>query len=135
MQRGREAKFTTKLIRWIKANNIIFASGLVEVKVSPNGSYPFSALPDHQIFAVWLCQESCVVYKIPDVGSGQKPADIMIINKGKGYYIFRFWGDKRGNKEFYLIPIDKLIKEIKNSKRRSLTETRAKEIGKCYKLN
>lgn len=129
-RRKLEAKFTTKLIKWIKNRWGNMPDCGIEVKVTEKGSYPYSQLirQNHQLMNCNTCKHKVFVYKISDEDRREKPLDIVVINKSAGYYIFQFWTTKRGQKEFFIIDIDDLRHEIKTSKRRSLNELTARDI-------
>lgn len=120
----KEADFQTKFSRW--ARHFLTQTAVWELKLA-RGPLPFSAVKEHQERALLLASQTCIHYKIPDVGMAQKPFDGMTICKSPAYVVIQY--EKRGNKEFFLIPIDVWVKEKYQSVRRSLTEERCREIG------
>ena len=122
-----EKDFQTKFNKWLKYNwNMTSA---FELKMVKGKSMPFNAVKEHQIIALRLVG-SKLVYKIADDSRGTKPFDCFMLVNSPGYIVIMFY--KRGQKEFIIIEISNFIKEMKTSKRKSLTEKRAKEI--CYKI-
>ena len=115
-----EAQFTSKLIKSLSK------TGSYEVKITKNGSIPFSRLADHQERALLITKHGTLRYKIPDVGY-QNPCDIVVLHNEPAYVVCVFW--KRGCKTAYLIDIDRFLSEKAESKRRSLTVDRAKLIS------
>ena len=115
-----EAEFTSKLIKSLSE------TGLYEVKITKTDSIAFTRVAEHQNRALMITKHGTLRFKIPDVGY-QNPADFFILHHEPAYVVCIFW--KRGCKEFYLIDIDIWQNEVKISKRKSLTEARAKEIG------
>lgn len=125
-----EADFQTKFSRWAKYH--ISKTCLWELKLSKSSSIPFSALAEHQERALTQATRSCISYKIPDGTLGQKPTDGFTICNSEAYVVIQFY--KPGNKEFFMIPINRWLLEKAASKRRSLTEERAREISIAYEL-
>lgn len=124
-----EADFQTKFTRWAKYN--LKTNTACELKVAKEGqSLPFSAVKDHQILALSIVKNNGLGYKIPDAGYDQKPFDYFFIH-GEAYVVVMYC--KRNQKEFFMIDVDDFVNEGTQSKRRSLTEERAREIGvACY---
>lgn len=119
-----EADFQTKFSRWAKYN--LPCSTACELKIVKGNSLPFTAVQEHQIRNLKLVKHGGFGYKIPDAGYGQKPFDFFTL-RGDAFVVVMFY--KRGQKEFIMIDVDVFEKENAVSKRRSLTEERAKEIG------
>ena len=120
-----EADFQTKFSKWAKYN--IKYSGAFELKLTKTSSIPFSSVADHQILNLKIAKHSNLVYKIMDVGLAQKPFDCFTLSNVQAYVVLMFY--KRGQKEFFMIDIDDFIKEKETSDRKSLLESRAREIG------
>lgn len=120
-----EAKFQTAFSRW--ATNNLMETTVCELKLTKGKSLPFSALAPHQKNALTRAVLGCVRHKISDSGFDQKPFDHFTICNSPAYVVVMFY--KRGQKEFYMIPISKWETEETLSKRKSLTEDRAREIG------
>ncbi len=128
----REAKFTTRFIKWLIKNwDFENHPAYFEAKSSlPNkNSIPFDAVSDKQVFNLQLKK---FAHKFSDYDRLGTPFDIVAFS-GKGYVVFYY--HKRANKEFIMIPIDVFLKEKETSLRKSLLESRAKEIGNVYSLS
>ena len=117
-----EAKFTTKFEKWWKQTKVL---GAYEIKVVRGVSMPFSVVPEHQLNALRAAQKG-FIYKIPDDSMGQKPCDCLAV--GNNGYLVVHW-IKRGNKRFYIFPINVWDDIINNSNRKSLTEQMAMDNG------
>ncbi len=94
----------------------------VEIKFTRTDRFPFSSLPAHQESALlnpWY-------YKIPDVGIGKKPLDIVFKRKESPLVIVYY---KDRDTEIYEIPIRTLIQEMYTSEEKSLTKERARSLG------
>lgn len=128
MQR-RESIFTSKFKKWVYHN--WDEPSYFEIKTSKDGelSIPFSSVSSKQEINLRIKK---FVHKFSDYDRLGTPLD-MISFKGKGYMVFHFY--RKGNKEFFLIPIERWFKERETSKRKSLTEDRATELGIAYYLN
>jgi penicillin-binding protein-related factor A (putative recombinase) len=124
-----EAEFQTKFNRWCK--NRAEESFAYELKLCKRKSIPFNAIEKHQKEYLFLVKHGTFPYKIPDVGLAQRPFDGFCFVKSPAYIGIMF--HKRGQKEFILIDIDNFLNEEKTSERKSLTEEKAKQIGKlCF---
>ena len=123
-----EQRFTTELQKWMRANKQLLPRAYAwEVKVSTDdNALPFDAVQEHQIYALEIAKWQCFVYKFSDLDRMQKPCDGVTIS-GAGFLIFH-WA-RKGNKNFYIIDIDVFINEKETSKRKSLTESKAREIA------
>jgi len=119
-----EADFQTKFTRWAKYN--LPCSTACELKIAKTGSIPFSDVKEHQIRGLLSVKNGGFVYKIPDVGFAQKPFDFFTL-RGDAFVVIQFY--KRAQKEFVMIDVERFVNESQTSKRRSLTEARAREIG------
>lgn len=122
-----EKNFQSDFNRWAK--NIWGMTGAFELKVSEGNSLPFSAVKDHQVAALQMAAGKGIVYKIGDDSLGQKPFDCFVLAGVQAWIVVMFHSKKRGQKEFFMIPVDIWVKEIETSDRKSLTEERAREIG------
>lgn len=120
-----EAIFQTHFTRWARYN--LKRSTAWELKLCKGKALPFSALQEHQKNALLSASRACIHYKIPDVGMAPKPMDGFTLCNAEAYVVIQF--DKYRNKEFFMIPIHRWILEEEASKRRSITEERAREIG------
>ena len=103
----------------------------IEIKICKTGSLPFSRLEEHQKNALLLTKHGCVVHKIPDAGY-QNPFDAFMLCHEPAFVVIMFW--ERGKKEFFVIDIDVWVAEESSSKRKSLTEDRARDIGDAFFL-
>ena len=121
-----EKDFQTKFLRWIRHNEQ-FKTGAYELKITKTGSLPFNALRDHQLLALQQVKHRKLAYKIADDSIGFKPFDCFVLEYCPAYVVIMFY--RRGTKEFFMIDIDIWTKETEISKRKSLTEDRAREIG------
>lgn len=93
---------------------------------------PFSAVQPHQILNLQLAKHGMLAYKIEDGTYAPKPFDCFVLAGVPAYIVVMFY--RRAQKTFYMIDVDKYVEEVDNSKRKSLTEERAKEIGIECKL-
>jgi len=92
---------------------------------------PFSAVKAHQIRGLKLAQKK-LIYKISDADMvSQKPFDSFLMQFVPAFVVIMWWLPYKP-KKFYLIPVDMFVKETKQSKRKSLTQQRASEIGREY---
>jgi len=127
----KEKDFQRLFSKWLKHR--FGGSGAFELKITQGGrALPFSAVQDHQKEALFNAHIRSIVYKIDDSGIGQKPFDCFKLDKVPAYVVVMYY--QRGCKHFYMIDIETWIREKKNSHRKSLTEDRAKEIGKVCVL-
>lgn len=127
-----EADFQSKFTRWIKPR--MKGSAVFELKICKAYALPFSAVKEHQLAALSAAKHDSVFYKIPDSGYDQKPFDCFMMGGTKAYVVI-MWYTERGDDAFYMIDIDAFLKEKQNSKRLSLTQERAEEIGMEFHLN
>lgn len=117
----REKDFQTRFNHWLKS--VHKKTGIFELKLTKTNSLPFASVVPHQIDALWNAKHRVLVYKIPDVGF-RNPADVFSLAGVPAYVVIKY--SKGG---IYLIDIDVFIKESETSKRRSLTEDRARVIA------
>lgn len=125
-----EKDFQTRFTRWAKHNTK--TSTAFELKLEKGTSMPFSAVMDHQLTALHVAKHGVMSYKIADVGYDQKPFDCFVLVNIPSYVVIMFY--KRGQKEFFMIDIDTWLTEKATSSRKSLTESRAREISPSYFL-
>lgn len=120
----REAKFGILFRHWIKRFNLVFTAAAFELKQTTGSSIPFNCLPDHQIEALQAAAgRKGLLYKAPDDSRGIKPFDYFFLRRSDGYVVIKY------PKRFFLIRVQDFLDEKKKSKRKSLTEKRAKEIS------
>lgn len=118
----READFGTLFRHWLKANPIISAA--FELKQTKKGCIPFAEVKDHQLEALQAAQsKQGILYKAPDDSMGIKPFDYFYLRNSLAFVVIKY------PKFFVLIEVDEFIKEKKKSDRKSLTESKAKEIA------
>ena len=86
----------------------------------------------HQKDALYGVKHRSLAYKIPDDSRNYKPFDCFFIKNAPAYVVVMFY--ERGQKEFVMIDIDVFLEEERKSKRKSLTEERAKQIGEVCSL-
>lgn len=122
----RERDLQTKLTHYCR-NKWKDGSAAIEVKITKSKSLPFNKVLEHQVAALLLSKHGTFNYKIADTGYDKKPFDMFILNQSKAFIAIMFY--TRGCRTIYLIDIDVWCHETKTSKRKSLTEKRAKEIG------
>ena len=120
----REQKFTNRFLKWAKYNKL--SSFAFEAKVATGKSISFSAIKSHQIASLLMAKQ-IFCYKISDEDRRIKPCDGFCLSKADGFVVIYF--HKRGNKEFFVLDIDKFLYEKENSARKSLTEKRCAKIG------
>ena len=124
-----EAKFHTKLMRWLKHNHDKFPkSFLIESKVirPGNKSFPFADLSYKEERLLLLAKHKTILQTHSDYSQLGTNCDASCISGGG--FIFLQWVE-RGNKEFFVIDINDFIKERDISERKSLTEERARDIS------
>jgi len=122
-----EAKFCTIYQQWILARG--YKKGVQSAPWEAKhcrgkDSIPFDDVPEHQRASLFACTtDRGHIYKISDQSSGQKPFDGVYFRNSPAYLVFAY------TKMFYIISIHNFLHEVKTSKRKSLTEQRAKEIS------
>jgi len=122
----RESIFQTIFNKWLKYN--WSKTGAFELKISKNQSLPFNSVKEHQIQALLNVKHRNIAYKIADDSIGYKPFDSFFLKKEDAWVVIFFY-NKLGKKKFYMIDVDVWVKEQSISKRKSITEERAAEIG------
>lgn len=103
-----------------------------ELKIVKGKSMPFNKVALHQVHNLKLAQKA-LVYKIADVGLAPKPFDCFYLKEALAYVVIWFY-KPRQPKECILIEVNTFERESLLSKRRSLTEARAKELGIIMKF-
>lgn len=117
----REAKLQTKFNKWLREE--WKQTGVFELKQTRTKSIAFSAVKWHQERALWISKHGTFAFKISDLDMGFKPYDCFCVANVPAFVVIFFGNNK------YLIDIDTWLREQKISKRKSLTEDRAKEIA------
>jgi hypothetical protein len=128
----RESIFQTEFLKWIKYQSKL-KTAVFELKLTKGISLPFDAVLPHQLDSLLNAKHRKLGYKIPDDSVGYKPFDSFVVSKVPAYIVVRFY--KRGDKKFYMIDVDDWVLESEKSKRKSITEERAAEIGLTCLLN
>ncbi len=120
-----EQSFASIYQQWVRAG------GYKRIQSAPweakhcrgKDAIPFAEVPQHQRDALLACTtDKGFCYKISDQSAGTKPYDGFFFRNSPAYLVFAY------TNKFYIISIHNFLHEDKTSKRRSLTETRAKEI-------
>lgn len=120
-----EQSFATIYQQWVRAG------GYKRIQSAPweakhcrgKDAIPFAEVPEHQRNALLACTtDKGYIYKISDQSAGTKGFDGFFFKNSPAYLVFAY------TKKFYIISIHNFLHEDKVSKRRSLTEDRAKEI-------
>lgn len=120
----KERDLTTKIVHWLREKHKI--TGAYEIKITKSGSIPFEALKEHQENALKIANNGSLCLKIPDCG-WYNVFDVFCLVSVPAFVCVIFY--KRGQREFWLIPIKNWIAEREASKRKSLTPVRAQAIG------
>ena len=122
----KERDFQVVFGHWLRAR--WHGTGVFELKLTKTGSLPFSAVKTHQEAALLAANEAGrgLYFKIPDAGY-INPFDCIFLRETPAFVVVRFY--KRGGKVFYMIPIGAWIQKKNSSKRKSLTENEAINIG------
>lgn len=122
-----EAKFQSVFSHWVKAEFLTdenFGGFAFELKhTRGKNSLPFSAVEDHQLHALLAASGKGFFYKISDESQGYKPFDCFALRACEAYIVIKY------PSFFVLITVESFIMEKETSKRRSLTEARAKELA------
>lgn len=139
----KEANFQTLFGRWVEENyDDMVTSVAYELKLTKTNSILFSAVKEHQVEGLMAVKHSFLYHKISDAPifggmksrfTKPKPFDCFVLS-GQAYVCIMFYKPRR-KKEFIMIDIDDWLKEVKTSTRKSLTEERAKQIGRVINLN
>jgi len=128
----READFQAKFNRWCKYN--IHETTCFQLKYCRGNALQFSAVNKHQIQSLLNAKHRKILWKISDFSYESKPFDSFLISKAPSYIVIQYASENRANKTFFMIDIDRFVKEMKGSDRKSLTEERAGQIGKKCQL-
>ena len=108
-----------------------------ELKICKNTSLPFGDLKEHQIKALSDAESNFCYHRITDqpwikdrpwTYTIKKPFDCFILVKAKAFVVLWFY-KPRQSRVFIKIPIGAFLQEKEISKRKSITERRALEIG------
>ena len=129
----KEKNFQTDFGNWLRRHE--FQTGAFELKVSAGNGIPFNAVREHQIANLLGANSHRIFYKIPDDSIGQKPFDCFVLAGVQGWVVIMYDCKERGQNVFYMIKAEAYQKEWETSKRKSLTETKAKEIGFGHSLS
>lgn len=113
-------------MKWLAVNKLNTAA--IEVKVTADNSLPYKAVKPHQLRALRHAKKK-FLFKPADNTGHRLPCDIIHIADGEGWVLVQFNTDRRGNKEFVMIDVDRFIAKMKRSKRKSITREEAYKIG------
>jgi len=136
----KEKNFQKMFGTWIKENEQ--ATTAFELKICKLKSLSFDSVKEHQVEALVEAKHGYLYHKISDspIFPGHKtrftkpkPFDCLVISESKAYVVIWYY-HPRQPKEMIWIDINDWLKEVKASDRKSLTEERAKEIGKVIKF-
>lgn len=115
----QESKFALLFRHWLRANPRF--SCAFELKQTTGGSIPFSALEEHQAdYLLAIKSDKGTLIRIQ--GTNGEP-DYIYLRKFPANVVIKF------PLEFHLIDIETFLLEKKRSKRKSLTNARAREIS------
>lgn len=114
-----EAKFQTIFNQYLRKKRLF---GYFELKETSGSSLPFSAVKEHQVEGLLAAGSSGFVWKLSDEDSREKPFDCIHTGIQMPYVVIKY------PKTFYVITIYNFMKEKESSKRKSLTEWRARNI-------
>jgi len=103
-----------------------------EAKICKGNAIPFSSVKDHQENSLYCVKHGSFFHKLADSGN-QMPLDGVFLNREDAFVVI-FWYRKRADTSTTLIDIDVWLEEKEKSKRKSLTFTRACEIGNLINL-
>lgn len=118
-------------------NNPPKKSAVFELKICKGPSIPFNALKEHQVKALQEVTESGFYHKLIDPPvfanmqtrfNAPRPFDCFFLINIEAFVVIWFYHERKP-KEFIFIPISVFLDERNNSKRKSLTELRAKQLG------
>lgn len=120
----KEASFNTLFNSWLR--NVYKKTGAYELKQTPDDYISYSRLEKHQEDALLAVSNGTFVYKISDESIGFKPYDCFCFTNSPAFVVVLY----QKSKTFYLISINNWVYfRDEKSKRKSLTETEAKEIA------
>lgn len=119
----REANFGKRFRAWVKAQTDLPSSAF-ELKQTTKNYISFSALQEHQEYALLAACGPGLLYKAPDDSCGVKPFDFFYIKRASAFVVIKY------PKGFEVIEIQNFITERERSgKRKSLTYERAQAIS------
>jgi penicillin-binding protein-related factor A (putative recombinase) len=124
-----EAKFHSKVVRWLKYYKKLFPdSFLFETKVVRRSSknFPLKELSMKERTLLKQAKKSSIIQTHSDYGGMGTNCDGSVISGGG--YIFLQW-QRRGNKEFYVIDIEELLYFEKGNNKKTLSEDDCKKIN------
>ena len=136
----KEKDFQCLFGKWARseaAGEYLGGADAFELKVVEKGrALPFSRLEEHQREALYSVKGRGLYYKIADVGVGKKPFDCFVLGCGGGWVCVMWYKRRQSVKDrgFYLIDVGDFVEEALRSRRKSLTEGRAEEIGVFVRL-
>jgi hypothetical protein len=124
-----EAKFHTKLMKWLKYNldKFYFSSFLIETKVVRPGqkNFLYSELSKKELRLLKQAKEKFILVTNSDYDRLGTVCDGYCLCGGG--YVFLHWVEK-GNKKFFVLDIDDILNEI-NKGSKSLTKQKAAELA------
>jgi len=118
----KEAVFTTRLRKWMRANaSSLPSAAAYEIKVTEDKSIPFDAVSEHQLEALTAVRDGVFTYKIPDAG-WQNPFDLFLLREQYAYVVLVFL-KKREKASVWFVDVG-VFKELQaNSEHKSLNES------------
>lgn len=129
----KEKDFQTLFTRWMREYGKNIGTVACELKITKLPSIAFTRLEEHQLVALLHAKRDCVYHKISDQSMGYKPFDNFQICGGQAYVVV-FFVRGAAAREMVFIDVEDWEKERATCGRKSITEARAKEIGKVYQL-
>lgn len=138
-----EKNFQTLFKHWL-ANNPPKRASVYELKLEKKKSIGFDRVYEHQIAGLRQAKHKGLYHKIADTPMSwhgdtpmrfgkPKPFDCLFLRDLDAFVVIMFYVP-RETKRMYMIDIDVWCNEVATSKRRSLTEERAKEIAKFIEV-
>ena len=131
----KEKEMQTLFGKYLKTNPPK-QSNVYELKICKNSSLPFNAVKEHQIEGL-LNAKLGLYHKISDspIFAGSKtrftytkPFDCLYLKNIIGYVVILYYKPRKA-KVTYIIDIYSFLDERKRSDRKSLTESKAREIS------
>lgn len=117
--KSREADFGVIFRHWIRANPQY--SSAFELKQTGRDSISFAALEEHQlVYLQAIHSDKGALIRVQGVNG---EPDYVYLRNSPAYIVIKFTG------EFHMIGIDTFVLERGRSKRKSLTNMRAREIS------
>lgn len=116
---------------------------IYELKFTNGSSISFSKIKTHQIEALKQAKEKSLYHKITDLPWGltkkfrfasKKPFDCFCLVKTRAFIVVWFYKPRK-EKIFIKITIDKFLKMMNNTNRKSFTEEMALEAGQKLYIN